>query len=267
MTEAKAQKPLLYEYFKKYTKILMEWHTLSQEQNASDNMGRNREMFCNAFLSNVLPERFSIRTGEIWDSKGHRTGQLDTIVVRDDMPSLAMFLSPLASNVYLAEGVFAVIEVKSNLTRAKLKESLATLRKVAKLELYHEGLAIIHDPESRLFLDRPLRCIFAYEGASWNTIVDELNKPENRDIVDVVAVLERGVLLSNDLFFRQKDEKVMFNILSGEASALAMLYFYIATYSSSFIARQVSVRPYFEPFNEWAENGNWTVAILKGDLE
>ncbi|OQX52857.1 MAG: hypothetical protein B5M48_04565 [Candidatus Omnitrophica bacterium 4484_213] len=77
--------------------------------------------------------------------------------MRDDAPSLHIG----SDDIYLAEGVFGVIEVKSNLTREKFVEAGETLAKVANLKI-NVGATISSGP----MLDRPLRAIFAYEGAS-----------------------------------------------------------------------------------------------------
>ncbi len=161
-------KPILYSYFQKTADVLLAEYNRSKEQNASDNIGKNREYFCRDFLKKVLPTKLSTVSGEIWDSKNNRTGQLDVLIIRDDAPSLNIG----SDNIYLAEGVFSVIEVKSNLTREKLVEAKETLTKVVNLEVTKSSTQIFITP----ILDRPLRVVFAYEGATWDTIKDEINK-------------------------------------------------------------------------------------------
>ena len=163
------RRPILYDYFKKSADILLAEYERTKEQQASANIGYNRELFCNNFLSRVLPPRLTVRRGEIWDSEGRKTGQLDVVILRDDTPSLTFG----EADAFLAEGVFGVIEVKSNLTKAKLQEALTTLRRVKSLKLLGGGAMITAGP----VLDRPLRCIFAYEGATWQTLLQELSKP------------------------------------------------------------------------------------------
>jgi hypothetical protein len=250
-------KPLLYDYFETSANLLLSEYERSKLQQASTNMGNNRELFCNMFLSRVLPARLMVCKGEIWDGQGHKTGQLDTIIVRDDTPSLAFG----ESNTYLAEGVFGVIEVKSNLSRQKLREAVETLKPVTSLVTYQEGLSILGGPPETI-LERPLRCVFAYEGATWETLIDEIEKQSGWDVIDMLCVLNRGALVRNGLFFRWGDD-VLFGIFKGKAAALGILYFFLATYATSFIARNVSVRPYFEPFVGWSEDGKCTVGQKK----
>jgi len=85
------ERPLLYSYFEDSVNVLMANYKRSANQNADTNLGKNRENFYNNFLKKVLPPRLSVRSGEVWDSKGNKTGQLDSIVIRDDCPSLDRF--------------------------------------------------------------------------------------------------------------------------------------------------------------------------------
>jgi hypothetical protein len=59
--------------------------------------------FCNLFLNTLLPPKLKTKSGEIWDSKGVKTGQYDLIINRDDAPSLEF----VSDNTYLVEGVFS----------------------------------------------------------------------------------------------------------------------------------------------------------------
>jgi len=80
---------------------------------ASANKGAEREVFITLFLQNVLPPMYRFGSGEITDAKALKSGQLDVVV---EMPWAPSFAPPFNSTVrlYPAEGVGAVIEVKSN---------------------------------------------------------------------------------------------------------------------------------------------------------
>ena len=246
-------KPILYEYFEESAVLLLSKYKRSKLQNASANLGSNRELFCNEFLNHVLPPRLKVERGEVWDSKGKRSGQLDTIIMRDDMPSLEFG----NSNAYLAEGLFSAIEIKSNLTRQKLIEAINTLKPLKTLTLHSEGLTILGSAPENV-LERPLLCVFAYEGATWETIAEEISNQDAWDVIDVLSILSRGVMFKADLWFKAPDNQIV-SVISGKAAALGMLYFFLVTFSTSFIARNISVRPYFEPFLHWSETGKWMI--------
>ena len=148
----------------------------------------------NCFTTRVLPPRLTVRRGEIWDSEGRKTGQLDLVILRDDTPSLTFG----EADAFLAEGVFGVIEVKSNLTKAKLQEALTTLRRVKSSKLLGGGAMIT----AGSVLNRPLRCIFVYEGATWQTLLQELSKPENYDVADLICILKQGAIISQGLLLK-----------------------------------------------------------------
>ncbi len=234
-------KPVLYDYFRSSADVLLADYKRSKIQKAASNLGSNRELFQKHFLSKILPPRLSFGDGEIWDSQGNQTGQLDLVILRDDATSLDFG----GSDTYLAEGVFAVIEIKSNLTTVKLDEALRTLRSVRSLKLGGEPPAT-----SGPVLNRALRCIFAYEGATFDTLSQELAKEENTGIADLVSVLDRGCLIADGLLVKGNTDSAYF-VSRGKAASLGWLYYHLVSYSTSFIARSLNMDPYFEPATGW----------------
>ncbi len=95
--------PVLFNYFKKTTFVLVANYDRSTEQNSKSNHGKNRQNFCNLFLKTVLPAKLKIVTGEIWNSKSVNTGQHDVIIFRNDAPSLEFD----SDNTILADAVFS----------------------------------------------------------------------------------------------------------------------------------------------------------------
>ncbi len=102
--------------------------------------------------------------------------KLDTIIVREDAPKLSFG----KRDAFLAEGVFAVIEIKSNLTRQKLNQAGNQLAKVRNLELM-VGAIISSGP----VINRPLNIVISYYGASWNTLIDEIKNQNWFDLFDL----------------------------------------------------------------------------------
>ena len=172
---------------------------------------------------------------------------MDLIIVRDDAPRLTFG----GADTVLAEGVFAVIEVKSNLTREKLIEAINTLRRVRDLEL-RSTMAISSGP----VLNRPLRCIFSYESATFETLTSEISKPENADVADLICILDKGVIISRGVLVGWNNENP-FVIIKGNAASIAFLYQHLVGYSANFIGRVIDLDPYFEPFNGWIDPELW----------
>lgn len=240
--------PILYSYFDKKANELIANFNLTTDQKASRNVGDNREIFINNFLHHSLPPKLSVRNGEVWDKNGQKTGQLDTLIIRNDAPSLDYG----GRNVYLAEGVFAVIEIKSNLTTEKLKEAINTLEKVEQLSIPKPTVTIGgHN------LGRPLRIVFAYFGSSWETIGKYLDENNKGELLDLICILDKGVLARRDrLIFPydkvtgEKFEKDI--IVETKAASLGFLYYYLVQYGSSFSTGSIDLQDYFQPLEKWA---------------
>jgi len=241
MTVDSKKKPVLFDYFKKAANVLLAKYVRTEGQ-ASANLGRNRESFCNEFLINVLPSKLSVKSGEILDSLGNKTGQLDVIILRDDAPALDMGVV----NTFLAEGVFCVIEVKSNLTREKLHEAGDSFMKVKNLTI-NFGASM----SSGNKIDRPLRIVFAYEGATWDTLLDEINKNNWEDLFDLICILDRGVLIKAGGLINWDGGKP-FSPINGKAASLGLMYFYLVEYGTSFLGRNLKIDPYFQPISGWS---------------
>ncbi|MFX0062240.1 MAG: DUF6602 domain-containing protein [Candidatus Hermodarchaeota archaeon] len=216
----------------------------SKLQQSPANIGRNRELFCKEFLSKVLPPKLRIGEGEIWDSKNNRSGQLDIIIIREDAPSLNIS----EANIFLTEGVFGIIDVKSVLSRAKLQEAITSLNKVKNLTVL--GSAFISRGST---INRPLRCVFAYESAKLSALIDELLNNENREVVDIISVLDQGVIISKNLKITKWSGEELYLPISGRAAALGFLYFYLVQYSTAFLSTSLRIAPYFEPLNGWRD--------------
>ena len=80
---------------------------------SSATKGREREVFIELFLRNVLSPKTRFGTGDIVDSQGHRSGQLDVVMELPFVPSLPL-LGTNQPRLYLAEGVAAAVATSSS---------------------------------------------------------------------------------------------------------------------------------------------------------
>jgi len=175
------------------------------------------------------------------------------IIIRDDAPCLDFG----GSNTYLAEGVFAVIEIKSHLDKTKLDEAKSTLEKVSKLS--------VNPPSVRMgefYLGRPLRVVFSYTGSELETLSKNLLGGNAFDVFDLVCVLDRGVIISKGrllrIFDKQNNNREIEQnfCVKGDASALGFLYYYLVQYGASFSLGSLNIDNYFQPLNQWGIIGN-----------
>lgn len=110
--------------------LLMSAHRSSSGA-SSATKGRERETFVDGFLRAVLPPQFRFGSGEVTDLNGKLSGQLDVVVEYSFQPSLPVFPGS-HSRLYLAEGVVAAIEVKSNI-QAQWDDVCSTANKLHPL--------------------------------------------------------------------------------------------------------------------------------------
>ncbi len=122
------------DYSKAIERVMSGWYSYSYEvlQQSTD-LGYSREHFVKEILSSFLPKSVIVGSGEIVDGQGRGSGQQDVIIYRADFPVITS-LTPI--NAYLAEGVIATIEVKSDLSTGEpsLYSAFKSVQKVLSLE-------------------------------------------------------------------------------------------------------------------------------------
>lgn len=103
---------------------------------SSSTKGDVREDFIKDFLSKALPSHYRFGGGDIVDSTGQKTGEVDIVIENPFTPSF-----PLTKNdrLYVAEGVAAVIEVKSDIKR----DFKDVLKKASEIKLLNRKISVI----------------------------------------------------------------------------------------------------------------------------
>ena len=99
---------------------------------SSSSKGQEREVFVREFLAKMFPPIFRFGSGEVTDSAGNRSGQLDVVIEYPFLPSLPAIAG--STRLYLAEGVASVVEVKSDISNQwneveRTAKSLRTVRR------------------------------------------------------------------------------------------------------------------------------------------
>lgn len=81
---------------------------------SSASKGSERELFIREFLAKVFPPHIRFGSGDITDAKGNKSGQVDIVT---ELPFFPSFPVPGGDQrLYMAEGVAAAVEVKSDLS-------------------------------------------------------------------------------------------------------------------------------------------------------
>ncbi|NBF09174.1 DUF6602 domain-containing protein [Pseudomonas sp. Fl4BN1] len=146
-------------------------------------LGDARESFIRDVLKRFLPTNISIGSGQIIDSEGGISKQIDLIIYRNDFPTLRTFGS---ADVYLIEGVVATVEVKSQLNEVQLFEALENGKSVRNLRpsllkasldeyssrIYEHPFQQLSVPQmnSIMGLVLPPAYIYSYRGYTGNSV-------------------------------------------------------------------------------------------------
>ncbi|HSW86528.1 MAG TPA: DUF6602 domain-containing protein [Rhabdochlamydiaceae bacterium] len=150
---------------------------------SSASKGAEREFFIHQVLSNVIAPPFRIGSGDITDASGHRSGQSDVVIEYGNSISFPMIL-PNAPRLYLAEGVCAVIEIKSNLS-SQWDEVVRSRRDLAPLQ---RNLSV-NLSVGELSMNIPH---FAVGYRGWKT-QDTLKEKMEEQNMDGILVLDAGL--------------------------------------------------------------------------
>jgi hypothetical protein len=155
---------------------------------SSATKGAEREDFISKFLAEVMPPPYRFGNGDISDQNGEKSGQVEIVVEYPFLPSLPM--AGVSTRLYLAEGVAAVIEVKSSIDK-QWEEVKRTATAVKRLERkFGATFSMGTRPQSQI-------PFFAVGYTGWKELETVKSKLENKDI-DGILIIEDGMFVSNE---------------------------------------------------------------------
>ncbi len=169
--------------------ILMGTHQAGSSM-SSASKGREREEFINLFLNQIFPSQFRFGSGDITDSSNNKSGQMDVVIEYPFLPSLPV-VEGNSPRLYLAEGVAAVIEVKSNIEH-QWPEVVATAKQLSKLQRkFGATFSMGKGPEQRI----PLYAV-GYDGWKKMETVEERIKDAP---IDGILVIKDGLFFTPEV--------------------------------------------------------------------
>lgn len=242
---------------------LNEFYKLTSISNHSGSLGTARELIIKYFLESNLPSSIDFTSGEVFDSKDNRSGQLDIIIHK----STSMKLN-IANGIDLlpVDNVVATVECKSDLKagsmkkngRSPLKLALDACVKVKQLERINplgidsgylknnkmpDNMPLILLEQTGLLstVDKTPYMIVAFKGptekklreALWEYMVE--NSIDLDLMPNVITVLNQGYyLVKNDGFFMKKVKGgVHWSSPSEGNSTLIGMYMYLMKLSEA----------------------------------
>lgn len=180
--------------------------------------GTQIEAIFREFLRSYLARRLSIGHGEIVDTSGARSGQVDIVVAEDDHPFTFTQEQP---GLFFIEGICAAGEVKSVLTSEELRRTIENSHKFKALRVQElNGSLSFTCPEDqvRFYDHRPFFLIAMESQLTLKAVAQAVSdsggfaSPKNKKILDAVFILDRGWLI--DLGRGEGSYKIMPNGVS-----------------------------------------------------
>jgi hypothetical protein len=154
--------------------------------------GKEREHFIHKFLEQVLPPPHRFGSGDITDSLGQRSGQVDIVIEHPLLPSLPQIGGE--ERLYLAESVAAVIEIKSDLS-SQWDEVERTAREVKKLRRPPRRDVNPSLPPGQGYPD-PIP-VFAVGYKSWSKLETPKERFGHENLVNGVLIIEGGLFATH----------------------------------------------------------------------
>ncbi len=134
----------LVEYLQKEGEVLRKKYEKADEWEHNLTKGKVRETFVQEVIEKLYPNKYVIGDGELVDSAGRTSQQTDVVIYDEGIPVLDF----ISSKRFLAEGVFAHIEVKSEIDRGELKDSFEKANTMQDLERnFGGGMVFSRAPE------------------------------------------------------------------------------------------------------------------------
>jgi len=235
-----------------------------------DSRGFGREAIIVKFLRNFLPKSFGITRGQIIDSNGNMSNEID-IVIYDALKTPIIYRAG-DYRIVPIEGVYAVIFVETFLEQDRFIRLIGTIKNIknlSKTAFYEQIGAIIHtvhayDKEFQYF--PTLGFIFAYDSAP---IVDLGNffeakyKEENIPIenqIDFVCVFKNGLIfhgLKNKHqieIYPNKDCEIFIDANQNRTHNLKNFYLSLNHILTQAWTRPIRFTDYFKPTKELKSN-------------
>lgn len=154
-------------------------------QSSSASKGLEREIFVRRFLALVLPPIYRFGYGDIIDTSRRKSGQIDIVIENPFFPSLSVIED--GPRLYLAEGVAAALEVKSDIS-AQWSQVVSTANKLKPLFPCPGGIR----GNSTLAMADCCVPLFAIGFAGWKQL-NAVRPLLDAEAVDAIFVIEHGL--------------------------------------------------------------------------
>ena len=186
-----------------------------------EDVAQRREDAVREFLKEFLPPTYMLGKGEIIDTNGNRSSQVDIVICNQYHP---FTVSSSGRGLFFAEGVVCAIDVKSDLSsKEEVKRALLQVQSVKKLERKPtEDLMF----GSEYDLERTRRIpsiIFTYQSPSLPTLKLNIKESLEELKLPIEVTFDAVVSLEEGIIFNIKDERDKLMITVAEERKLGLV--------------------------------------------
>ena len=245
--------------------------------NAGHNVikGGAREYFVKEFLSKNISPLWSVGSGEIVHRETQvpdKRNQVDVVVYSGQVPQ---FEYAPGCSAFLIEGVSAFIEVKTHLTKERLKDAIKTTKRIKE---YPRDISQRMNPHGLFKNPRPYSFLVAFDGCEVRTLVrwlaeaheesgisfNELVAMPPRDrqdydnpSIDGVFILSKGYAHLDSAPFRADSPGASATDIwfSGESNTLMMLWTYVNEINKYLAWNQFELLDYLPTLGQYLSDG------------
>ena len=166
----------------------------------SGNKGTNGEYIIKDFLKYYFSPQYQFGNGEVIDSKGRQSGQVDIVITNKYHPCISDYNIP---SIFFIEGVSCCGEVKFLLTSAELTKSLDNCTKYKELEPKLDGslTAYSNKEDLKRFVNKRPYFLFCYESQltieTVNKKISLYNSQKRLEVenqIDSVFLMDKGLI-------------------------------------------------------------------------
>lgn len=164
-------------------------------QRDSTKKGDSGEQAHRELLSILLPAKYTVAEGEVTDSHGNYSRQIDAVVLTPDHPGTLLD----GQVPMLVEGVNVAAEAKFDMTSTLFGKTLDKARAWGQLraEVLQGDTAFASGGLHERFSRRPPFYAFAAEGLTIDTALEKVRDEAHTDL-DALFVLDRGAMVRID---------------------------------------------------------------------
>lgn len=218
--------------------------------------GRARETVLGKFLREYLPKSFGIGHGEILSFDGKRSDEMDIVIY--DAVSCPILYCEDEVQIFPAEAVYAVIQVKSHLNTKELEKSLENI--TSAKELVKKPLAKVQESAYEFYGSQLpsfpiLGYVFSFSSIKLTELLQSINriyKEQKIDItkqIEAICVLDKGVFLNispQDNRICKTPEKETILVYTPNPERLLIFYFLLYYSLSQILSSPINLVSYLD---------------------